>query len=64
MKPPRYVVRQVYRPGVGWASEISDTAGARRIFVAGADHQARADRRAAELNGEAKREGQGPGEAR
>lgn len=47
----RYYVVQTFHAALGWMSEILDRQGSGRILVAGVDHAARAERRAAQLNG-------------
>lgn len=46
----RYYVTRTFHPALGWMSEILDRQGSGRILVAGVDHAARAERRAAQLN--------------
>jgi len=46
----RYIVVLKFALGLGWVSEILDTHSTRRILVAGPDHEARARRRAEDLN--------------
>ena len=49
----RYYVVKQWHPGIsGWVSVILDGQSDRRILIAGADHEARAYRRLAELEAE------------
>lgn len=49
----RYLVYSTYVWSLGHCSEVIDTQSKRRILVGGVDHQAKAERRAAQLNAEA-----------
>jgi len=50
MNAPRYITTTKFHLGLGWVSEILDTVGAKRILIAGLDHEKRAQARADSLN--------------